>query len=51
MVVRPGRLNLGIFSPVVYIPIDVVRSLSMERVVVDTGDVWMPAEWKQRPSR
>jgi hypothetical protein len=33
--VRPGRLNLGFLSPVRWVPAERVRSLSMDRIILD----------------
>lgn len=47
--VRPGRINLGIFTRPFYVPSTAVHSISMERVVVDVEGGTMPAEWRHRP--
>lgn len=49
MAVRPGRLNLGILTPVVYVPVNAVQCLSMERVVVEVGGETIPDQWRRRP--
>lgn len=49
-VVRPGRLNLGPLTRPLYIPTSAVRSISMERIVVDVEEDRIPAEWRQRPT-
>jgi hypothetical protein len=33
--VRPGRMNWGIFTPTFSVPASAVRSIAMERIVVD----------------
>lgn len=48
--IRPGRLNLGPLSRVVYVPVEAVRSLSMERLVVELGGAAIPTAWKKRPT-
>jgi hypothetical protein len=47
--VRPGRLNLGIFTRPFYVPSTAVHSISMERVVLDVRGNDIPAEWRHRP--
>lgn len=47
--VRPGRLNLGFLTPPLYIPVTAVRSMAMDRVVLDVERGRIPAEWRQRP--
>lgn len=49
--VRPGRVNLGPFSPPLYVPVSAIRSLSLERIVLDAERAGIPKEWKQKPSR
>ena len=51
LVVRPGRINLGILTPPLWIPINAVRSISMERVVLDVEDESsMPIAWRVPPA-
>jgi hypothetical protein len=47
--VRPGRINLGPLTPALYIPTTAVRSVSMERVVLDVHGDEIPAVWRQKP--
>lgn len=49
LVVRPGRLNLGILTRPWYIPASAVRSISMERVVLDIQQEDIPPEWRRPP--
>jgi hypothetical protein len=35
LVVRPGRINLGPLTPPLYVPALAIRSISMERIVLD----------------
>ena len=48
--VRPGRINLGVFTRPFYVPCTAVHSISMERVVVDVRGSIVPAEWQRRPA-
>lgn len=50
LVVRPGRLNLGALTRPLYIPASAVRSISMERVVLDIQQEQLPAAWRHPPS-
>jgi hypothetical protein len=37
--VRPGRINLGILAPYTWVPVEAIRSISMERIVLSVeGD-------------
>lgn len=45
--VRPGRINLGALSPLLWVPADTVRSISMERIILDVEHV--PDEWRRKP--
>ena len=47
--VRPGRINLGIFTRPFYVPTEAVESVSMERVVLDVERDTFPLEWRRRP--
>jgi len=47
--VRPGRINLGPLTPPLYVPSAAVRSISMERVVLDVQKRDIPAEWRKEP--
>jgi hypothetical protein len=47
--VRPGRLNLGPLTRPLYIPTSAVRSISMERIVLDVQRDQIPTEWRRRP--
>jgi hypothetical protein len=47
-VVRPGRINLGPLTRPLYIPTSAVRSVSMERVVLDLPGDEIPKEWRRR---
>lgn len=49
MAVRPGRLNLGPLSPPVYVPVEAVCALSMERVVIELQGGKIPKTWRRRP--
>lgn len=42
-VVRPGRINLGPLTRPLHVPTSAVRSVSMERVVLNVREI--PAEW------
>lgn len=46
--VRPGRINLGILSPVYYVSSDAVHSVSMERVIIGLPGDELPADWRRR---
>ena len=47
--VRPGRINLGPLTRPLYIPAAAVRSVSMERIVLDVEKHQIPDEWHTRP--
>lgn len=47
--VRPGRINLGPLTAPFYVPASAVRSLSLERIVLDVDREGIPASWKVRP--
>jgi hypothetical protein len=37
--VRPGRINLGMLSPSTWVPVEVIRSISMDRIILSVeGD-------------
>jgi hypothetical protein len=46
--VRPGRINLGILTPLIWVLADSVRAISMERIVLTVDAV--PDAWRRRPS-
>ncbi len=48
--VRPGRLNLGPFTRPLWIPVSAIRSISMERIVLDVQWGAIPGSWWRRPS-
>lgn len=48
--VRPGRINLGFLTPSLWIPADAVRSISMDRIVLDVDKSEMPDGWRRAPS-
>lgn len=48
--VRPGRINLGILTPPLYVPTSAVRSVSMERVILDVPGNEIPPAWRRRPT-
>ncbi len=50
LVVRPGRINLGILTPPLWVPVAAVRSVSMERVVVDVERDAVPISWRVPPA-
>jgi hypothetical protein len=50
LVVRPGRINLGILTPPLWVPIDAVRSVSLERVVLDVERDGVPISWRVPPA-
>jgi len=50
LVVRPGRLNLGILTSPLYVPGSAIRSISMERIVLDVQRDSMPPAWRRRPT-
>lgn len=45
--VRPGRINLGILTPLVWVPADSVRAIAMERIVLTVDAI--PEAWRRRP--
>lgn len=47
--VRPGRLNFGPFTPVLYIPADAICSISQERIVLDRRKRDIPEGWSVSP--
>jgi hypothetical protein len=47
--VRPGRLNGGPLTRPLYVPTSAVRSVSMERIVLDVQRDQIPASWRRRP--
>lgn len=47
--VRPGRINLGIFTRPLYVPTGAVESISMERIVLNVQRENLPLEWRTRP--
>lgn len=47
--VRPGRLNLGMFTRPLYIPVTCVHSISMERIVLNVTKGELPPEWRHGP--
>jgi hypothetical protein len=49
--VRPGRINLGPLTPCLHIPVSAVRSVSMERVVLDVQKEHIPAPWRGGPPK
>ena len=48
--VRPRRLNLGFLTPPLYIPVTAIRSVSMERIVVEVPAGRIPDRWRVRPA-
>lgn len=50
LVVRPGRINLGILTPPLWVPVNAVRSVSMERVVLDVETSSLPISWRVPPA-
>ncbi len=48
--VRPGRLNLGPLTWRLYVPASAVRSISMERIVLEVQRDQIPASWRTKPS-
>lgn len=50
LVVRPGRINLGILTPPLWVPVAAVRSVSMERVVLDVEPDGVPVSWRVPPA-
>ncbi|MGH2442986.1 MAG: hypothetical protein ACRDFX_07475 [Chloroflexota bacterium] len=47
--VRTGRVNLGPFTPLLYIPGSAIVSTSMERIVVDLQNEQVPPAWRRKP--
>lgn len=47
--VRPGRINLGLLTRPLYVPTTAVRSISMDRIVLDVQKGHIPDEWRKRP--
>ncbi len=45
--VRPGRINLGVFSRSFHVPTSAVTSVSMERILLTTS-TGLPTEWRQK---
>jgi hypothetical protein len=43
------RFSVSDFLRVIYIPIGAVRSVSMERVVIDRQRESIPTSWQRRP--
>jgi hypothetical protein len=50
LIVRPGRINLGILTPPLWVPVDAVRSVSQERVVLDVDGDSVPVSWRVPPA-
>jgi hypothetical protein len=50
LVVRPGRINLGILTPPLWVPAGAVRSVSLERVVLDVERDGVPISWRVPPA-
>jgi hypothetical protein len=50
LVVRPGRINLGILTPPLWVPVGAVRSVSQERVVLDVEQDGVPISWRVPPA-
>ncbi|MGH2449039.1 MAG: hypothetical protein ACRDFS_10630 [Chloroflexota bacterium] len=48
--VRPGRVNLGPLTPSIYVPSSAVRSISMERIVLDVERNQIPDAWHRQPA-
>lgn len=46
--VRPGRINLGFLTPPLFVPVSAVRSVSLERVVLDVTDDETLRRWQKR---
>lgn len=44
--VRPGRLNLGPLTHPLRVPLSAIRSISMERIVLDRQREQIPAAWR-----
>lgn len=47
--VRPGRINLGPLTAPFYVPATAIRSISLERIVLDVEGSSVPAGWRQKP--
>lgn len=47
--VRPGRVNLGPLTTPFYVPASAIRSLSLERIVLDMNRANIPDDWKEKP--
>lgn len=47
--VRPGRINLGPLTAPFYVPASAIRSLSLERIVLDMNQANIPDDWKEKP--
>lgn len=50
LVVRPGRINLGILTPPLWVPANAVRSVSQERVILDVERDGVPISWRVPPA-
>lgn len=50
LIVRPGRINLGILTPPLWVPVNAVRSVSLERVVLDVDGDSVPVSWRVPPA-
>jgi hypothetical protein len=50
LVVRPGRINLGILTPPLWVPVAAVRSISLERIVLDVERDSVPISWRVPPA-
>lgn len=48
--VRPGRLNLGPFTPLIYVPVSAIRSISLERIILDVPQGKVPDRWNFPPA-
>lgn len=49
LAVRPGRINLGPLTAPFYVPVTAIRSISLERIVLDVEGSSVPAGWRQKP--
>lgn len=47
--VRPGRINLGPFTHPLYIPTSAIRSISLERIILDVERGEIPERWRFPP--
>lgn len=48
--VRPGRINLGPLTPPFYVPVSAIRSISLERIVLDVDHQGIPQSWHTKPA-